>query len=404
MDTLRKASFRGVEFNVTQGDLGVGRRTQTNEYPLRDIPFVEDLGRSVRTFSLSGFFVGESYLDDWQKLQKALETEGSGELIHPWLGRKLVIATGVANVSFSVVKNYIEFSVTFTESGELIYPNASVDTKAKTVQSAHKLKKAILKDFTEQFNLTSAQDFVKNSVAEKIKGFLSSPLTQLSGAITNAEQAAKIANSAVTLVSMPSNVLGAELIDALGLGDISQAIGSWRSVVAKAKLIGESRDLNDNGYKLYISGPNEAIEANASDAFDKLVRRVQVHNAVLATANIGTEFDRLNENEPVKAISYDEVIKLRDGLLETIDKEQFSASDEVFQALADCRSSVWADLSERAENNAKLFEYTPNQVMPSIVVAYEVYEDATRDVEIVERNHIARGGFVPMAPIKLLSE
>ena len=65
---------------------------------------------------------------------------------------------------------------------------------------------------------------------------------------------------------------------------------------------------------------------------------------------------------------------------------------------------MWENLTTKAESQARLVTYTPSAVMPAVVVAYEFYEDANRDLEIVERNDIVRPGFVPVAPLKLLSE
>ena len=61
-------------------------------------------------------------------------------------------------------------------------------------------------------------------------------------------------------------------------------------------------------------------------------------------------------------------------------------------------------MTERADDNARLIEFTPPEVMPAVVLAYEYYGDANRDREIVERNNIRHGGFVPTSPLKLLSK
>ena len=47
-EQLQKASFRGVPFEVTSASLTAGRRTVVHEYPQRDKPYVEDLGRASR--------------------------------------------------------------------------------------------------------------------------------------------------------------------------------------------------------------------------------------------------------------------------------------------------------------------------------------------------------------------
>lgn len=44
---LQDASFRGVPFKVEEESAGTGRRVETHEYPNRDKPYTEDLGKSL---------------------------------------------------------------------------------------------------------------------------------------------------------------------------------------------------------------------------------------------------------------------------------------------------------------------------------------------------------------------
>ena len=51
MRLLRKASFNNVSFEVSAGSVSVGRRIVTHEFPQRDTPYSEDLGRAYRQFT-----------------------------------------------------------------------------------------------------------------------------------------------------------------------------------------------------------------------------------------------------------------------------------------------------------------------------------------------------------------
>ena len=44
-DRLQEASFRGVPFKFEGEGSAVGRRVETHEYPNRDKPYTEDLGK-----------------------------------------------------------------------------------------------------------------------------------------------------------------------------------------------------------------------------------------------------------------------------------------------------------------------------------------------------------------------
>lgn len=91
---LRKASFNGVSFEVVSSEFNFGRRNITHEYPQRDIPYTEDLGRLKRQFTVTGFIIGTDYIQLTKRLINTIEEpkkDSNGivsacKLIHPWLG------------------------------------------------------------------------------------------------------------------------------------------------------------------------------------------------------------------------------------------------------------------------------------------------------------------------------
>ena len=93
-NNLREASFRGARFEVDDVEASGGRRVVLHEYPLRDTPYSEDLGRRAREFSVRGYIIqGRTY--DYASARadvlKALEAYGPGELVHPWHGEVSVV-------------------------------------------------------------------------------------------------------------------------------------------------------------------------------------------------------------------------------------------------------------------------------------------------------------------------
>ena len=180
---------------------------------------------------------------------------------------------------------------------------------------------------------------------------------------------------------------------------------AWRNVVREASKFTKDDSVNTESSALFSEGTSDYEEAKATEDYASLLRQVMISNAVGAVANVGTSLDRASESSAVKVMAYDDLIAMRDTLLQTIDEEMFKTdSDEVYQALLDCRASVFKDLTTKAESQARLFEITPTGVFPALVIAYDIYEDAGRDLEIVGRNNIVRPGFVPVAPLKLLSK
>lgn len=126
-DLRREASFRGVPFWVDSDSVPVGRRTQLHEYPKRDQPLVEDMGRQTREYKFDGFIIGPDFISQRDRLLVALDTPGPGELVHPWFGR-LTVTAGDCEISHSRFElGMVRFNLAFID-GTLAFPVQRVNT------------------------------------------------------------------------------------------------------------------------------------------------------------------------------------------------------------------------------------------------------------------------------------
>lgn len=91
-ETLLDASYRGVPFDVVDENLEAQRFVSQHGTPYQDGDTVEDLGRGARVFGLRVVLFGVNYEIALQNLLKALDTIGSGELVHPIYGSLTVVA------------------------------------------------------------------------------------------------------------------------------------------------------------------------------------------------------------------------------------------------------------------------------------------------------------------------
>ena len=143
-DQLQPASFRGVPFFVDSDSQSVGRRTQVHEYPQRDKPFVEDLGRKTRIPKLAAFVVGDDCFVKRDDLLKALDQPGPGELIHPWFGRMTVTATDCDVSHERREGGVVRFDLTFVEDGEKGFPAGVPNTSKQLEESSETLLESAL--------------------------------------------------------------------------------------------------------------------------------------------------------------------------------------------------------------------------------------------------------------------
>ena len=402
---LRRASFRGVPFEVTSSNLSIGRRTQTFEYPQRDDPFTEDMGRSKRTIRITAFVVGYDYIARMKRLIAACEKPGSGRLIHPWLGSMEVTPTDLSAPVFES-NRVASVSLTFVESGKLQYPNALLDVGAKCLSAAQLLVNAEFDEFVKTFDLTGAQDFVKEAVGLDLQGIFNSETVQsVCDAFDLADELATLSHDVITLAEGGADALFNRVLDTYGLQGFASTVHAWTDVSHRFRSLTQSSELNSAKPQAVASRTTSERIEKANAAGQAMIRGLSVANMVVAASEIGTSNDRLDASTPVQTAPYDDLIAVRNEILEAIDEESLKiSSDPIYEALCESRSAVYEAITQRAENQARLVSFKPSSVQPALVLAYDYYGDASREAEIVGRNKIRHSGFVPAVELKLLNE
>ena len=137
-DRLRPASFRGVQFHVEVGARSGGRRLAPHEYPKRDDPYTEDMGRRGRAFSVTGYLIGSDFARGRDSLIRALEQEGPGQLVLP-TGMSMRVMCGTYNSAERRERGgYVEIDMQFFEAGTQEALRESDDTQQKVKDSAEK--------------------------------------------------------------------------------------------------------------------------------------------------------------------------------------------------------------------------------------------------------------------------
>lgn len=397
-EKLQPASFRGVAFKVNASEIGAGRRTQLNEYPQRDKPYVDDLGRATREIGVTAFVVGDDYVELAKAVLGALEEPGPGTLIHPWLGELTVSLKDLARVAFDHALGQAVIQMSFIESGELAFPSSETSTQAASRKAAEKLEKASVESFAEKFGVNGFQDFVTAAATGNLGKMLGIVgLSDVGKALGFASSLAKTVSTAIALISNPKT-LGWKIMGAFGLSGLATTVAAWSNVVRQLSRFGSSSSLSTPLSGSALTPSRRQANANATAVYG-LGRQAMIAQAVGASSLVGSAID--STARPV--VSYQDMIAVRDELIAAIDQEALTADDGVYEALMDARSAVWRDLTDRARDNARLTTLQPMETAPALVLAYDYYEDATRDTEIVSRNAVRHPGFVPPAPIRVLT-
>ena len=135
-DSLLPASYNGCLFHVDVNAKHSGRREIEHEFAKRDLPYAEDMGRRGYRFTITGYLIGDTYIDDMQALMAALETEGNGTLVHPTLG-PLQVQPGPYTVTERRERGRMcEFEMNFIEAGAIQSFSPTASTQATVATAA----------------------------------------------------------------------------------------------------------------------------------------------------------------------------------------------------------------------------------------------------------------------------
>lgn len=394
-ENLQKATFRGVAFEVESDSGKFGRRVQTHEYPQRDKPFTEDLGRATRELSISAFVIGPEYMVQRDALLAALEAPGSGMLVHPWYGQ-LQVNVKEVSVSHGREKGGMcEFSLVFVEAGELAFPAAADSKGAQTLMATDKLGEVSKTDFLKDFKVDGFPSFVADramtdlsaltALAQSgLQGFPQLLANPLSSLLDFADQPSGLADAMLGLFSRATSVLEAPEASAV-VGGGGVYARNRNAVLALTEVAGG----------VQTSAPTSAAPSTRQAQLNAQAMGVLFQRAMLMQAAGMTAVMPM----PV----YDDAVQVRNSVVSGLEVASETASDTAYVALQELRAKVHVDVTGRLAQSARLMSYTPREVMPALALAYERYEDPERELEIVERNRLRHPGFVPAVALKVLA-
>ena len=365
-DQLRPASFRGVPFRVDAHEAPMaGRRVARHQYPGRDRPWAEDMGRRIAEFELAGYVIGPDYMAARDRLVDACNAPGPGVLVHPYLGELSVMCEGCRPRESTAEGGMATFELKFVESGREEYPAPRADAAAVVSGAAAAARADAVSQFLEGWT-AAIPDWAEDALAADVRsaaerlGFGSAVQALETGAAALVRDAAKLAPAVVAAVDgTPAGDLAAVARDALpGRPPIPSTTPARRAQAANRAAIG-------------------ALFADL---------------AAIRLAGAATSASYPDRSAAARA---------RDRLADAMDLRERAAGDALFRVLRTLGAEAGAALSARIGELPPLVSATPASVGPALVLAYDLYGDLSREADIARRAGAARPGFVPADPIEL---
>lgn len=412
-DKLRSASFKGAAFEVETHDSESGRRAEVHEYPNRDIPYVEDLGKRAETFTVEAFVIGDDYMDKRDALKDACTSYGAGTLTHPSLGDLNVVCTGCRISESTEYGRMARFTLTFQEAGEQASPTDSINYKDKVKSLSDSAQTDIIDSFLENFSLagvgTTTTNSVGNiaaSVAESLSSalnFVNSQVTELTGLtdsvmgtdsfITDIWDTSMDAVDIVT--SVINNVTG--IIDN-PLNYLGTPVYFAKSMLNSLSVITAFLSPKDAIKQLQAATTSETVTSGSQNT-------ARAQKEAQLTSQIESLSDRLSITEQAKALAGMEFTNSSDAqealedFIEQVETqlllENVNTTDAAFSSLQNLKAAVVKDIQTTIKKLPEVTGLTLAQNTPSAVLAYDLYQDLDRATEIVNRNKVRNPGFVP---------
>jgi hypothetical protein len=448
---LQKASFRGVEFLWRAQDASEGRRTEVHQYPGRDNPWVEDLGSQAGVYRIDVFLVGPEYMSARDQLREALNKAGPGDLVHPTLGKLRVAVTRADLHEDTAEQGMARFDVEFTQTTEPDAPSARTDTPAQTQGAAKVAADVAEEEAAFSLDLDQVADYARQAAGLLGGNLVLSVLARVRqyapiGAVFSITASAyEIIAGAGAFIRDPGSWthqlrgmvgnFGTSLAGVFGPYPSHRDAPSAARTAAQAQARAAVQGIGEYGARLTPTNPDALRQAQAQVSQGQgipaaigagLSLTVPDINLVVAPgvspgpqteamtrAAIGVaSYARrlaLVEEARLSALSVFESAAdaqaVRDDLTGRLALEAEAGSDDVFEAFTALRIAVWNDLTARSADLARAAVYTPAETQPAIVLAWQIYGDATRWEELCRRNDIAHPLFVPGGePLQVLSQ
>lgn len=454
-DELQQASFRGVPFAVRGGSSLFGRRTTVHQYPNREKPFPEDMGRSAGEYRIAGFLVedslvygGGSVIAQRNAMKAAVEAPGPAILVHPTYGQ---LKVSVLDRSAEFVERmdrgrYFEFNLTVVEWADRIFPTSAQASTSLLSNLADALDLGAAADFVKSMTQTinlglgvvkgviSLGRAVVGQVVSCAAGFavlvgqasrdatslanmaclLGAVVGQSYGRYTNANVTsayiASRANSGISALTLPTletqaaaarqsvNVAtsaftaAANATDASSVGNFPVAAQAVTSALASAIINPGDAVRLFNTLAAYApaapggTGQTVAAQGVAQAAVSAMLRR----------AAIGAMARAIAAYSPT---SYNDAANVQTDVTAAIDSEILVAGDagddNTYQALRDLRQAVVATLQAAGANLARLQTFAFGATLPALVLANRLYQDASREGQLVAQANPVHPAFMP---------
>jgi prophage DNA circulation protein len=349
-----------------------------HEYPKRDTPYVEDMGRRARQWPVQGFIINPDYFPLRDALIAACETKGPGVLVHPYLGQLTVICDRYAMAEDRDEGGYCTFNFDFVEAGKAASVTVDDDTPGLVLARGVGFKAIALAALDAVLTARLVARIAIAPLADVVEavGILNLSLKLLLGSVPGINTAGET-GSAFYFACTDLMASGETEIRAGALAD------DFSACFAAATAAGATLA----GMELVRAGLAALTPAGAPGIalMQAAIRFALMQQGAILSATMFT-----SSNDALAAIA-----QVNAGF-EPAEEYAADNSDQAnYQALLDLHAAVIRDLTLRGLALPSLVTYAVPRSLPSLVLAQRLYQDPRQADQLVAQNKVPHPAFMP---------
>lgn len=403
--TLRRASYRGASFFVEADQVQTGRRLVIHEFPHRDTPYVEDMGRKANMLTVTAYVVGDDVENSAAKLFNACQSGGQAALNLPTA--RLQAHCEDCSRDYSKDKlGHIAFSLKFVRHGAGSAPFATIGSARSVTFRASGLVTEIDNMFSRLFKTVGEAGFVIDAAIDQVRAF--------SADYTSALRLALIDGDALAGLLVKADDLYVGAADMTLFGQTGDTI-TERAYLATAEssidtglveavfgLFAETQEALDAETAVgfiadWIDWADSATVSGATPSSERLKANAAVITSVVrmsaAAAYVAAIVARdYNDPRIARQARADSAEILGSMLEDFAGWEAYEAVKEIYAL----RGMVAEHLTNLIATLAPVLVVSAPRRMPSLWWANRLYGDASRADEIAKRNSVKHASFMPV--------
>lgn len=392
LQTLWRTSYKGAAFWVETETEGGARRIVIHEFPMRDTPYLEDLGERYREFTVTAYVASDRADSEAAALMATCAQRGAGILVLPTQGPVTVRCLEFGRKHEKDKLGYQAHELRFVREGA----SGALATVASLLNmvfvQAENAANAIADAFAVATTILAVPDYVRDVLQNGTETALATFEVMRGNVVLPDEVSADQRDALQSAYS--------SLPLALTDGDTTALQTVAKTTVEAAMAIAENAEptialsamaeiLDQTPVTVVYSPPLMSVWHGAEES------NAQAANALLRLAAIVGYCEAVVK---VKLKDRPSAITLRANVSRYIDAQMEalpSYDNGMYPALLSLRDATIDYLSRSILDLAPVVQVSASLGMPSLYWSWRIYGTADRAEELADRNRVPHPSFMP---------